>query len=452
MVRGTANSTLAVACLATLATFLDTTLLFVAFPDISATFDESSAATLSWVLNGYTIVFAALLIPAGQYGDRTGHRRVFLGGSALFTAASMACGLAPSAELLIGFRVVQALGAAALIPSSLALILNSFEQTALPRAVAIWGAASAVAGSIGPTIGALIIDGMGWRWGFFINLPIGIYTVMSGRRVLHESHTDDARVAAPVGIVLVVGAATLISYAIVSSESRGWLSLRFFAIMVIGLLTATAFVWHQSRTDAPVLDLRLFGHRNFRWANVTMIIFGTAFSALFFGSILFLTDVWGWSVLAAGFGIAPGPVIVAIVAPRAGQLAAKIGQRPILLVGGLFFASSGVHRLLVLDSDAAYLSTWLPSMILSGIGVGCVFPQLASVSAQALPQNRRGVGGATVQSARQLGGTFGVAITIALVGVHTGDPVERFDMVWWLIAGGGLLSTFGAVPLRTSSA
>lgn len=443
------RSTLAVASLATLATFLDTSLLYVAFPAITSTYGETSATTLSWVLNGYTIVFAALLIPAGQYADRLGHRRVFLQGSAFFTAASIACGLAPTAEMLILFRVLQAVGAAALIPSSLALIIGAFDHAALPRAVAIWGAASAVAGSIGPTLGALLIEGMGWRWGFFINLPVGVYTLIAGRRTLVESTVEDSTVASPVGIALVVVAATTLSFSIVQTESTGWLTGRTVFFLLLGLLVTGAFISHQSRTKSPVLDLNLFTIQNFRWANIAMIVFGTAFSALFFGSILFLTDVWGWSVLAAGFGIAPGPAIVAIVAPRAGKLAGRIGQRPILIAGGALFAASGLHRVFFLTSTTNYVTDWLPSMVLSGIGVGCVFPQLASVAAQALPPHRRGVGGAAVQSARQLGGTFGVAITIALVNDRSSDLLSRYGRVWWVITVGGLLAAAAAVPLRT---
>ena len=297
--------TLTIASLAVLATFLDTTILYVAFPDITATFSNASASELSWVLNAYTIVFAAMLIPAGKLADRVGHRKVFLAGSTVFTVASMACGLAPSAELLIVFRIVQAVGAAALIPSSLALVMHAFAHDQLPRAVAIWGAAGAVAGALGPTLGAAIVEGLGWRWAFFINLPVGIYTVIAGRRNLHESSDPDTQVPSPVGVILIAGAAGLLSYGLVGTEEFGWLSGRTFGVLVAGLVVLAVFIVHQQHTKAPALDLDLFRIANFRWANLAMLVFGTAFAALFFGSILFLTDVWGWSVLQAGFGVAP---------------------------------------------------------------------------------------------------------------------------------------------------
>lgn len=446
--------TLTIASLATLATFLDTTILYVAFPDISATFAEADAAELSWVLNAYTIVFAALLIPAGKLADRIGHRRVFLAGSAAFTAASVACGLAPTAEVLIGFRVVQAAGAAALIPTSLALVMHAFAHDQLPRAVAIWGVAGAVAGALGPTLGAAIVETLGWRWAFFINLPIGLYTILDGRRQLHESSDPGTRVPSLVGVALVASAAGVISYALVDTNRHGWASTRTLAVLAAGMLLLVAFVAHQRRTDAPSLDLELFRIRNFAWGNVAMLVFGTAFSALFFGSILFLTEVWGWSILQAGFGVAPGPMMVALVAPRAGTLAGRIGQRPLLLAGGLLYAASGLYRLVFLGADVSYLVDYFPSMALSGLGVGLVFPQLSSVVAQALPENRRGVGGAALQAGRQFAGTFGVAITIAFVTRRTdlADALAAFDRLWLLILVGGVLTSLLALPMRTRPA
>lgn len=440
--------TLTIASLATLATFLDTTILYVAFPDITATFHDAGASRLSWVLNAYTIVFAALLIPAGKLADRIGHRRVFLAGSAVFTAASMACGLAPTAGVLIGFRTLQAAGAAALIPSSLALVMHAFAHDQLPRAVALWGAAGAVAGALGPTLGAAIVEGLGWRWAFFINLPIGLYTIVSGTRSLHESSDPTTRVPSVAGVVLVAGAAALLSYALIGSGEVGWFSARTLLLFAAGIAAALLFVAHQHRTAAPALDVELFRIPNFAWGNLAMLVFGTAFSALFFGSILFLTNAWGWSILQAGFGVAPGPAMVGLVTPRLGKLAGVIGQRPILLLGGVLFAGSGLYRLVMLGPEANYLRDYFPSMVLSGLGVACVFPQLSSVVAQALPKNRTGVGGAALQAIRQFGGTFGVALTIAFVGATT--QLVAFDRVWWLIVAGGVTTSMIALATRTN--
>lgn len=445
-----ARRTLVIASLATLATFLDTTILFVAFPDISATFSDTGASQLSWVLNAYTIVFAALLIPAGKLADRFGHRRAFLAGSTAFTVASMACGLAPTAEILILFRIVQAVGAAALIPASLALVMHAFTRDQLPRAVAIWGVAGAVAGALGPTLGAAIVESLGWRWAFYINLPVGLYTVLAGRRNLAESSDPETQVPSLVGVVLIAVAAGLLSFGVIGSEESGWASVRTLGALAAGLVVLVAFVAHQRHSSAPALNLELFRIRNFAWGNLAMLVFGTAFSALFLGSILFLTQVWGWSILKAGFGVAPGPMMVGLVTPFIGRLAGRIGQRPIMLAGGVLYAGSGVLRLAFLTPESNYLWDYFPSMVLSGVGVACLFPQLSSAVAQALPENRRGVGGAALQAGRQFGGTFGVALAIAFVSRTSAESaLAAFDDVWLIIVLGGLLTSALVLPMRT---
>jgi EmrB/QacA subfamily drug resistance transporter len=447
-----ARTTLLVASLATLATFLDTTILFVAFPSITATFADTSTAELSWVLNAYTIVFAACLIPAGKLADRLGHRRAFLWGSGLFTAASMACGVAQTPELLIAFRVLQAIGGATLIPASLALVMHAFPREQLPRAVAIWGAAGAVAGALGPTLGSAIVESLGWRWAFFINLPVGLYTILAGRRVLRETADPTTRVPSLVGVLLVVAAASVISYAVVNTEEVGWRSTATITSLVIGAALVGAFVAHQRATSAPVLDLDLFSISTFRWCTAAGLVFGIAFSAMFLGSILFLTEVWGWSVLEAGFAVAPGPALVAILAPRLGALAGRIGQRPIMIVGGIAYAAGGMYRLVMLGADENYFIDYLPSMLLTGVGVACCFPQLSSAVAQSLPANRIGVGGAALQAGRQLGGTFGVALAVAFVAsaATQAEALEAFDRVWWIIVIGGIATSALVAPLPSS--
>ncbi len=446
--------TLAIAALAALATYLDTTILFVAFPDITNSFGDSSTSTLSWVLNGYTITFAALLIPSGKLADRLGHRKAFLTGSALFTAASMACGLAPSVALLIVARVVQGAGAAVLIPASLALVMAAFPRQRLPQVVAIWGAIGAFSAALGPSLGALIVDGLGWRWAFFINLPIGIATIVAGLRFLTESRDSSVRIPSPIGVALVAGAAGLLSFAVVESDSAGLTSSRTILVLLGGLAMLIVFVAHQRRTESPTLDLELFSLGNFRWGNLAMFCFASSFAALFFGMILFLVNVWDWSILKAGFAVAPGPFAAALLAPRFGKLGGQIGQRPLVIVGGLLFAASGLYLQRFLTAEVDYLVDFAVPLALVAVSVPLVFPQVTSVAAQALPPNRVGVGGATTQAIRQFGGSFGVAATIAMLGTASGldEFLAGFDRVWWFLVIGGLLTAAMAVPLRTGKA
>lgn len=451
--EGRARLTLAIAALAAMATYLDTTILFVAFPGISESFDDSSASVLSWVLNGYTIVFAALLVPAGKLADRFGQRLAFLVGSATFSLASLACGLAPTAAFLIAARIVQGAGAAILVPASLALVMAAFPHDKIPQVIAIWGAMGALSAAVGPSLGALIIDSFGWRWAFLINLPIGAVTIVAGLRYLSESRDPNVRIPSLAGVVLLVVAMSTLLYALVESDSVGWGSPQTVLMLIVGLVLMGLFVTHQRQTNAPTLDPELFELRNFRWGNLAMFSFNVGFTAMFFGSILFLVNVWDWSILKAGLGVAPGPLIAAICAARFGKLAGQIGQRPLVLIGGIVAAVSGLYRVLWLNDDVDYLIDFGVPLVLSAFAIGLVFPQVTSVAVQALPGNRVGVGGATTQAVRQFGGSLGVALTIALLGSMSGalDLVAGFNRIWWLVVIGGVLTTLCAVPLRTSA-
>ena len=408
-------------------------------------------AQLSWMLNAYTIVVAALLVPAGKIADRLGHKRVFIFGSALFTITSMACGLAPSAGILVAFRVVQAIGAAILIPSSLALLLRAFPPARIPFAVAIWGASDAVAGAVGPTLGAVLVDAANWRWVFFINLPIGLFTVLAGRRIFNESKDETAILPAPIGVVLIAAAPGLVSLGLVQSESWGWADSRTIGAIVGGFVVLGLFVAHQRSTSAPALNLELFAIRNFSWGNAATFAFGTAFTTMFSSSILFLTEIWGYSILRAGFAVAPGPLLVAVLAPLMGNLAGRIGLRPLLLGGGATFAIGGLWRLVFLDGTPHFDAAYLPSVLFTGVGVAMCLPQLSSVVAQSLPPNRLGVGGGSNQAIRQFGGTLGVALTIAFIAtpISLAEALSHFDLVWWLLIIGGVLTSTLSIPLMT---
>ncbi len=444
--------TLGISSLGILAVFLDSTVLFVAFEDIGRSFPSVSAPTLAWVLNGYTITFAALVVPAGKIADRLGHRRAFLSGLAVFTVASALCAAAPSAGALVGFRVLQAVGAAMLLPSSLALVLRAFPREQIPVAVAVWGAMGALAAAIGPSLGSVLIEVGGWRWVFLINLPIGAATLYAGARVFVESRDPESRIPAPVGILLIASSAALVSLAVLEGEGWGWTSGRTVAAFGGGLVLLGVFVPHQRWVAAPALDLALFESHNYRWANAGTLAFGIAFTAMFFSSILFLTNVWDWEIWQAGLGVSPGPLLVAMLAPLMGRLAMRTGQRPLLMVGGVMFALGGLWRLAFLGEEADYLVDYLPSMLLTGIGVALIIPQQSSVVAQAIPPNRLGVGSGANQAIRQFGGTFGVALTITLIGVpeSLAEAVSHFDRIWWLMIGGGLLSAVLASRLRTA--
>jgi EmrB/QacA subfamily drug resistance transporter len=447
--------------LAVFAVFLDTTIGFVSFPAISETFHSAGASTVSWVLNAYTLVFAALLIPAGRLADRVGRRKMFLVGVVVFTTGSMLCGLSPTVGVLIGAEMLEAVGAAILVPASLALVLQTFPRSKVPVAVAIWGAIGAAAGAAGPTLGALVVSNLSWRWAFFINLPVGIVSVILGRAVLPEGREEHpGRLPDPLGVVVLAGAIALITYAIVQTDSWGWASARFALTLAAGGLLLGIFVARCRRVPNPLIHLDLFQANNFRWGNAAMLIYASGFSAMFLGNVLFLTRVWGYSILTAGLAISIGPVIVAVTAPMFGRLAARVGQRRLLIPGGLIWALGGVLLLARATTTPHYVTVYLPSGICIALGVSLVLPQLSSVAVQGLPADQFGAGSAVVQAVRYLGSTLGVALVVAFTSEVTGDPLDGFHRLWWLLVAAGvavsLLSTrltpVTAAPVRAELA
>ncbi len=436
--------------LAVFAVFLDTTIGFVTFQAIGRTF-PTSPSTLSWVLNAYTLVFGAMLIPAGRLADRIGRRRVFLMGVVVFTVGSMACGLAPSLGLLIAAEALEAVGAALLIPSSLALLLRAFDQSRIPVVVAIWGAISASAGAAGPPLGALLVGHLSWRWAFFINLPVGIFSFVLGRRVLAESREATAgRLPDPLTVgLLAIGMASL-TLAVVQTGPWGWLGVRTIAALLVGLALLGAFVVRARHVPNPVLRLELFHNRDFRWANIAALTFAVGFNAMFLSNVLFLTTVWRYSILRAGVAIALGPAIVALTAPRFGRLAGRIGQRAVLIPGGIVYALSGLLLLGRAGTDPSYLAEYLPAVVCSALGVAMCFPQFSSAAAATLPADQYGSGSAVVQATRYLGGSFGIALVIAFTSART--DIGGFRHAWILIAAVGLTVSLASTRLTRRSA
>jgi EmrB/QacA subfamily drug resistance transporter len=429
---------LAVTSLAVFAVMLDALVLFVAFPSIERSFSAVSSAELSWVLNAYTIVYAALLAPAGRFADRVGRKRVFLAGATLFTCASMLCGLAATPAWLIAARVLQAVGGAMLTPTSLALTLAAFSQEQRSVAVALWGAVGALAVVAGPPLGSLIVQLASWPGIFFLNLPVGLAAVLIGRAIIPESR-DETPSALPdlVGVVLLIGGAALLAFGIVQSQTWGWSSAWVVGALVGGAITLVAFVVRSSRVASPALDLTLFRERTFSLANAGVFCYSIGFTAMFFGSIFFLTRIWGYTLVQAGLALMPGPLMVVLLAPIAGRLAGVYGHRRLLAPGGLVYASGALVLLLGLTTTPHFLTVWLPSALLTGIGVALILPVLGSAAVQNLPPQKLAVGSGVNQAIRQFGTVLGVSLTFALLG-EAPSAVPLFHGIYLLMIASGL--------------
>jgi EmrB/QacA subfamily drug resistance transporter len=439
---------LVIVSVATLVSSLDLFIVNIAFPSIQREFVGTSDATLSWVLNAYAIVTAALLVPAGRLADLLGRKRLFLAGLVIFVGASALCAAAPGPWWLIAGRALQAAGGATLLPTSLALLLAEFPPRQRPLAVAVWSATGAIAAAAGPPIGGLLVQAS-WRWVFLVNLPVGLITALLAARGLTESR-DPAGRRFPdfLGAGLLVLAASALMLAIVKGPSWGWSDGRTVGLFVAAGLLLGGFTYRCMRHPAPVIELELLRARALVAANIAGTLFFAAFGAMLLGSVLFLTRVWHDDILTAGLHIAPGPVAAAVFAIGGGVLAGRFGQRAIAVAGGLLFAGAGLWWLTQVGIHPHYATAFLPGMLIGGAGVGFVIPSLASAAAAALPPARFATGSAVYGMSRQFGIALGVAILIAVLGnPDNAHALTAFRRGWEVMLGGALASAIAAMTI-----
>jgi EmrB/QacA subfamily drug resistance transporter len=441
---------LIVAAVAVFMGFLDVTIVNVAFADLQRDFANASRADLSWVLNAYNIVFAALLVPAGRLADIVGRKRMFLVGIGVFLAASVACGVAGSVETLVAARVLQAAGGAILVPTSLALILPEFPSSQRATAIGIWTASGAIAAAIGPSLGGVLIEEGGWRWAFFVNLPIGLAALVPALRLLREARDPDARsLPDALGSALLVASVGLLALGIVKGPDWGWDSTRVLGSIAAGALLLPIVVLRSARHPAPVVQPSLFRIRSFAVANVGMLLFSLAFYAVILANILFLTEVWGWSVLRAGLAVTPAPLMATLAAPLAGKAVGRFGQGPGALAGAVLFAAGAAWYAVFLDSTPDYASEFLPGALLGGTGVGLSFASWGSAAVAELPAAVFATGSGVVSMLRQLGAVLGIAVLVAVLEAGAAsDPVGAFVDAYTVMAGVSVLAGVAAVVLR----
>jgi len=416
---------------------LDLSIVNVAFPALERSFRGDSPASLAWVITGYSIVFGALLVVAGRTADRLGSRRVFFAGLAVFCLGSALAGLAPTVPLLVGGRLVQGVGAAALLPSSLGLLLAAFPSERRSQVVAMWGGIGALAVATGPSLGALLITGFGWRAAFFVNLPVGLVAWLVGRSVLPARRGDPT--ASPPdypGVLLLTAALAALVLGISQGPTWGWSSPWVIAAVVAFAVLGALFLRRSSRHPQPVLDLTLFRSRSFTVANSAALLYSMGFFAMLLGNILFLTSVWHYTILRAGLAVTPGPLVVAVVAGPAGKLAGRYGFRRVLLTGFVVFAAGLAWYATHVGLHARYLEIWLPGTLVVGLGIGLTFPVLGAAAVSSLHPQRFAVGSAVNQTARQVGGALGVAILVVILGTPTGaaEALAHFHHLWWFAA------------------
>lgn len=416
---------------------LDLSIVNVAFPALEHAFSHDTRASLSWVITGYSIVFGSLLVVAGRTADRLGSRRVFFFGLGLFCFGSLLCGIAPSVLTLVVGRVVQGVGAAAVLPSSLGLLLGAYPKEKRSQIVALWGGIGALAVATGPSLGAVLITAFSWRAAFYVNLPVGLVAWVVGRRVLTTSSGTGATSSPDFpGVILLSAALAVLVLAISQGPSWGWTNVRVVGGFVAAVLLLTAFLIRSTHHEEPVLDLTLFRSRTFSVANSVMLLYAMGFFAMLLGNILFLTSVWHYSILEAGLSVTPGPLVVALVSGSAGKMAARVGFRRVIVAGLGIFTLGILWYVWRVGTTPNYPSVWLPGTLIVGLGVALTFPVVSAAAVSSLEAARYSVGSAVNQTARQVGGALGVAILVVVLGTpsSTEQALHNFDHLWWYIA------------------
>lgn len=397
--------------------FLDATVVNVAFPNIREAFPESTISSLSWILNAYSIVFAAFLIVSGRIADLLGRRRAFTTGVLVFTLASVVCALAPSVGFLVGARIVQALGAAVLVPASLALVVEAFPTSHRSHAVGLWGASAALASGLGPPIGGALVEWGSWRWAFLVNLPFGLAALWAGRRMLVESRAPGRRrMPDLLGAALSALTLGLVTLGLVKGEDWGWLSVATLGCFAVAILLFVGFVVSSRRSRSPLLDPALLRIRAFSVGNTATIVAGMGFYAYLLTNILWLQLVWKYSVIASGLAVVPGALVAAVLAAVLGPVAEKRGYRWIIVPGAIVWALAYVWYANRVQVAPDFWGAWLPGQLLSGIGVGATLPVLGSAALAAVPGGRFATASAVNSSARQIGAALGIALLVVIIG------------------------------------
>jgi EmrB/QacA subfamily drug resistance transporter len=434
-----------IVCVGVFMASLDLFIVNIAFPAIQQHFKGASLGSLSWIVSGYAIVFAALLVPAGRWADAFGRKRAFLSGLGLFVLSSAACALAPSVGVLVAARLLQAAGGALMVPTSLGLILPEFGPHERHAAIGLWASTGGIAAAAGPPVGGLLVQA-DWRWVFLVNVPVGLAGMVLGARTLVERREAGAARPDVLGAFALIVAIGALVVAIVKGHEWGWGSLQVLALLAAPLLLLPAIWWRGSRHPAPVVDPAMLRVRSFALAVGASVVFFGGFGAMLLSGVLFLTSVWHESVLTAGLMIAPGPATAALFSAPSARLGARVGYRLPGVAGALLFSVGSLWYIARTGARPAYLTDYLPGMIITGAGVGLLIPTLTGAGASSLAPERFATGAAVLTMGRQIGAALGVAVLVAVLGTHPAS-LSSFRSAWLITIAGGLLAGLALAAL-----
>src|SRR6476646_4258741 len=427
---------------------LDNTVVNVALPSIEKDL-HISISQLEWIVTGYALVFAALLITGGKLADLFGRRKIFIIGLAVFSLSSLACGFAPSAGFLIGARAAQGIGAALMNPATLSIITATFPPKQRGQAIGIWAGVSALALAIGPLAGGLIVDNIGWNWIFFVNVPVGALGIVVSQFAIRESRDTSHEQSIDVpGLLTSAGFLFALSYALVEGNGHGWSSPEILGLFATSAVLLVAFIVLEKRQRLAMLDLSLFKIGSFTGANIVAMLVTLSMFGVFFFVSLYIQNILGYTATQAGAAFLPMVTLIILIAPLAGRLSDRIGSRW-LMGGGMTLV--GIS-LLLYERVTVHSDFWtlLPSMILGGAGMALTMSPMTSAAMGAVPVDKAGVGSGVLNSFRQVGGSLGIAVMGAIVASYLHhsprSPLAAQDYVNGLHAGFavGAVITFAA--------
>jgi EmrB/QacA subfamily drug resistance transporter len=430
---------------------LDNTVVNVALPSIREDLGIG-IAELEWVVNAYALTFGVLLLTGGKLADLLGRRAIFIVGLVIFTAASLACGLANGSEMLIAARTVQGIGAALMNPATLSIITATFPPRQRGMAIGIWAGVSALALAIGPLVGGVLTQTIHWSWIFFINVPIGVLGVIAARLFIDETKDDAVEQSLDLPGLISSGVGLFaLTFALIETNDHAWTSTLVLSMFALAAASLAAFVWIESHRRLPMLDLTLFRNRTFTGANAAMLLVGVALFGIFFFNSLFVQNVLGFSAIQTGATFLPMTVLIILVAPVAGRLSDQIGPRW-LMGAGMVLLSISLLLFGELEADSTFWHI-LPGLLVGGLGMAITMAPTTSAAMGSVPIAKAGVGSAVINSMRQVGGSIGIAVMGALVATQLSaespaDPryVPQFvDGYHLAVHVGAGLVLFGAV-------
>lgn len=424
------------AALSALVVGLNLSVMNVAVADLRSSFPDAAFTTIGWVVSAYTIVFGAVLVPAGRLADKLGRRSVFMTGLAAFATGSLVAGVAPALWVLIAGRAVQGIGAACLTPSSMALLLDATPVPQRAAATSFFSGVSSIGAATGPSLGALAIDASSWRLAFFLGLPVLAVSYLLGRRSLPASvPVRDAALPDLAGSLLVMVAMTALSFGIVQGRTWGWSHAGVLGAFALAAVLIPLFVWRCTRHPSPVMAIGLFRGRSFAAANAAALLFGMATGGVALANVLFLRDVWGYSLVGAGFGALPASLAAMAAARFVGRAGVRRGEVAVGVPGALCIAAALLWMRVFVDADARYWTTWLPASVLLGYGIAASFPMIAVAVVRGIGSDELSLASATNRTFLQVGNAIGIAIVVAVLGNVVGsDALSDFRVAWLVLA------------------